>query len=145
MQNFEILIAVLALVLIGLLLWMPGSRRCLRIVGYFLALSITVQAILEGSHWQLWPLDLGSLLLIGAALISLRFRRRFVITVAAFALLLLGSTVVLSWVFPIFPLPHPTGPGAVGTRLFHLVDTTRAEEAGPSPTGKRELMIQAWY
>jgi predicted dienelactone hydrolase len=146
MQNFEILIAVLALVLTILLLWIPNRRLCLRIVGYFLALSITAQAILEGSHWQIWPLDLGSLLLIGAALISLRFPRRFVVvTVAVFAVLLLGLTVVLSWVFPMFHLPHPTGPDAVGTRLFHLVDTDRIEDAGPSPSGKRELMIQVWY
>jgi hypothetical protein len=146
MQRFETVIVMLALVLTILLLWVPRNRLCLRIVCGFLVISITVQAILEGSHWQLWPLYGACAFLLAAALFPPFQRRRFVVsTTAALAVSLVGGTVALSWVFPMFHLPHPTGLDAVGTLLFHLVDPSRPEDAGPSPSGKRELMVQAWY
>jgi dienelactone hydrolase len=74
-----------------------------------------------------------------------RLPRWVVLAVVSVCFLLLISTAVLSWMVPMFQLPNPTGPYAVGTRIFHLVDTSRDEENGPSPSGKRELMVQAWY
>jgi predicted dienelactone hydrolase len=146
MQRFETAIVVLAVVLTILLLWLPRNRLCLRIVSFLLAASIAVQAVLEGSHWQLWLLYGASALLLATALFPPLRRSRFVVWMTAtLAVSLVGGTIALSWIFPMFRLPHPTGPYAVGTRIFHLVDTSRNENAGPSPSGKRELMIQAWY
>lgn len=146
MQRFETVIVALSLVLAILMLCIPDRRLCLRIVALFLGLSILVQAILEGSHWQLWPLDGACLLLVAMVPFRQLSRRRFVISSTAVLVgLLVSATIALSWVFPMFHLPHPTGPDAVGTRLFHLVDPSRTEDAGPSPSGKRELMVQAWY
>ncbi|GHC83456.1 hypothetical protein [Streptomyces flavofungini] len=42
------------------------------------------------------------------------------------------------------PLPAATGPYAVGTRTFHLVDDRRKDPFAPTAT-PRELMIQVWY
>lgn len=146
MRSFEFVVAVLAIVVLVLLIWIPRSPRCLMIVSLFLLVFSAIQLFLEGAHWQLYPLYLSSLLLIGYVLpIPLPRRGFFLWAVTATALLLVGATVTLSWVFPMFRFPRPTGPDEVGTRIVHLVDTSRVEDAGPSPSGKRELMIQAWY
>ena len=145
MRSFEILVAVLAVVLGALMIWIPRSRRCLKIVSLSLLVFLAIQFSLEGAHWQLYPLYLACLVLIGAVLLAPSSRRFFYWALPVTAGLLVGATVLFSWLFPMFRFPSPTGTEAIGTRVVHLVDTNRPENAGRSPSGKRELMIQAWY
>ena len=42
-------------------------------------------------------------------------------------------------------LPAPTGIYAVGTSIFHLVDSSRTDFVINEPGAYRELMVQAWY
>src|ERR1700759_1143074 len=42
-------------------------------------------------------------------------------------------------------LPEPTGAYRVGTSVFHLTDTSRADTLSKSPGQLRELMFQVWY
>ena len=42
-------------------------------------------------------------------------------------------------------LPAPSGPHAVGSRLFHWVDRSRREGATATPDDHRELFVQLWY
>lgn len=58
-------------------------------------------------------------------------------------LLLVAAAGCFSAILPMFRLPRPTGPYAIGTRIFHLVDQSRSDPA--SASGRRELMIQVWY
>jgi dienelactone hydrolase len=146
MRSFEILVAVMALVLALLLVWIPTSRLCLRIVCAFLALSLALQVILEGSHWQVWPLYAACVLLLLAVFSGRLLRPRIFAWVASTSVLfLVGMAVSLSWVLPMFRFPPPSGSNAVGTRIVAMVDTSRVEIAGQSASGKRELMVQAWY
>lgn len=62
----------------------------------------------------------------------------------AIALMLVG-TAGLTYVFPVFKLPEPTGEFKVGTQTFHFVDPNREEIFGEARDGKRELMVQVWY
>ncbi len=42
-------------------------------------------------------------------------------------------------------LPQPSGPYAIGTRVFHWVDTSREETLTSDPDDVREIMVQLWY
>ena len=42
-------------------------------------------------------------------------------------------------------LPAPTGPFAVGTTEYHLIDKNRKERGSPNPQDYRELMVHVWY
>jgi dienelactone hydrolase len=108
-------------------------------------MALVLQICVEGERWQLWPLYLVGLLLI-YFVASRRFpSRRVSIVLVILSVLFLSSSVALSWLMPMFHLPSPTGPFAVGTRIVHLVDQSRTEGGGQSPSGQRELMVQVWY
>jgi predicted dienelactone hydrolase len=67
---------------------------------------------------------------------------------AATGLLALGATLLASFLsaaLPVFTLPTPRGPYAIGTRVLHLVDTARHDPSAPDPKAPRELMVQIWY
>ena len=42
-------------------------------------------------------------------------------------------------------LPAPTGPFAVGTTEYHLIDKSRKETKSGNPEDFRELMVHVWY
>lgn len=42
-------------------------------------------------------------------------------------------------------LPSPTGPMAVGTRVFHWIDHQREEIGTEDPSDQREVVVQLWY
>lgn len=60
-------------------------------------------------------------------------------------LVALGTGAVLAWAFPLFSLPAPGGPYAVGTRVLFLTDSSRAEELSAEPDDKRTLLVRLWY
>ncbi|WP_263360075.1 alpha/beta hydrolase family protein [Acidicapsa ligni] len=145
MRLFEILSCLFVLPPIVLLFFAAPSRRTFLLCCLVPAVALTAHFVWEGQHWQMYSLYLafGFLLVWAAAL--LRLPRFASILAGVLCILLVGATVFLSWLAPMFQLPQPTGQYAVGTRIFHLVDTSRVEDNGPSPSGKRELMVQAWY
>jgi predicted dienelactone hydrolase len=125
--------------------FVPRSRARFWIVALGLTVGMFLQHFLEGAHWQLLPLYLSGLFLWLAAPAAKRWPRKGTIFLSAACLLLVCATAFLSWLMPMFQLPKPSGSYVVGTRIFHLVDQRRNEDNGRSPSGKRELMIQAWY
>ena len=145
MQTFEILTAVFALLASILLVAAPHRRRWIRVACALVATALLVQLAWEGSHWQVWPLYLACLLALLCGLWGAGLSRPLRWIAASAGVLLIAIAFVLSWAFPMFRLPTPTGPFAVGTRIFPLIDRSRNETAGTSPSGKRELIIQAWY
>lgn len=59
-------------------------------------------------------------------------------------LLLLGLAVLPPVYVPVLTVPNPTGPHAVGTAIYYLVDESRTEIYGAAD-GPREMMVQVWY
>src|SRR5579859_913928 len=145
MRSFEILNSLFVVVSIAILLIAPELRRFLAATLLLFAASLGLHLAFEGPHWQLIPLYAAGFLMLVLAIAEKRWPRWTSILVGSVGSLLVVVTFVLSWLMPMFRLPKPSGPFTVGTRIFHLVDASRAEENGPSPSGKRELMIQAWY
>lgn len=65
--------------------------------------------------------------------------------VAMLALVSGAGSGLLTWYFPAFTIPDPTGQFAIGTFSQQLVDETREETFTPESGDKRELMINVWY
>jgi dienelactone hydrolase len=145
MRLFEIVFVILGV--FAAICLLTGKWRLL---GKLLApLSLFVfaaEVVREGAHWQMIPaylalgvLSIGALNREGKPLL----RRQFLVCVPA--LLLFAVSAGLSWMLPMFRLPKPTGPYAVGTTLLYLKDASRMEDASPVPGQPRELMVQIWY
>ncbi len=72
--------------------------------------------------------------------------RRIANGLAAFlGLAAVSVAAALPTLFPVFTLPEPTGPYAVGTTEFEWVDESRLEIFSPDPADHRDLMVQVWY
>lgn len=142
MRVFE-LTATLLVLFFGVASLFVGSLPSwmARSIALTLLLVLGLHLVIEKAHWQILPVYLASLFVLFLALAPARASR----WCGLLCLLLAFATVAFSWVLPMFRLPKPTGPYAVGTRLFYMVDSSRADEHHFSPSGHRELMVQVWY
>ena len=75
--------------------------------------------------------------------VSLSFWRIAILSLAGVVILLLVTALPV--ILPVPNLPEPSGPYAIGTAAFHMVDEDREEIYGEDPGGDRELMLQVWY
>ncbi|MCC7448887.1 MAG: carboxylic ester hydrolase [Anaerolineae bacterium] len=113
----------------------------------------TAQALVESPRWQMIP----SYLLSGAFFLVCLLRgsqsageTREHSLAGRLALFLrtglgLAVSAVPPILLPVFRLPRPTGPYAIGTLTYHWVDTARSEVFTPDPNDHREVMVQIWY
>lgn len=111
-----------------------------------LSWGVLMAATLQlGAHWQSLPLYLAAALSLAALPFFPHLPRWTRAAVAATVVCLLILTAAFSFALPMFRLPQPTGPYAVGTRIVHLVDPLKMETHGSGPQGPREIMVQIWY
>lgn len=158
MRTFEtVQIAVIATAVLLPVLFGARLKRG-RMAGG-LAVAMVAQLVVEGYRWQLLPVELTTIGLVVGDLVRdernrkvrglPRFRRGVLGPVGIAAL------VVLPLLLPIPEVPMPTGPYAVGTQTFVVIDEDRLEEYGlaeveegedpPEPSEARQLVVQAWY
>lgn len=113
-----------------------------------LAVLIILQLVVEGYRWQLLP---GYLLAVILALRirfanagnPFRFSALSVLRGLGYVLLLVPAWV-LPLALPVFKLPEPRGPFAVGSKNIHL-ETNRLEPITENKEDKRQLMLKVWY
>lgn len=74
-----------------------------------------------------------------------RARRAIQIGGAVVGLLVVAGAALPPAMFPVFALPVPSGPLAIGTVAVDLVDSTRAEVFTPDPSDHREVFVRVWY
>ncbi len=145
MRLFEL--AVAGLLLTGAVWSLIYGTRGKGILSIFLGLdliALVLHLVLEGAHWQMAPVYLG--VLVFAGLFLLRKPAGSMLTAGACTIVFLVLlTSSLSAILPMFRLPRPTGPYAIGTQVMYMVDQSRNEDAGPGLGRKRELMVQIWY
>jgi len=117
----------------------PGRLAALAV------LAAIAQALVERPDWRLVPAHGLALVL---ALIALR-RPRIPSWVGGLAtalgLLTLAIAAALPLAFPVFRMPPPDGPYAIGTSLHHWIDAGRPETFTADPADRRALMVQVWY
>jgi predicted dienelactone hydrolase len=146
MRPFEIL--TLALLVSPSLSWLWTGPRVFHILRLCCALavaSLLIHVFVEGPHWQLAPLYLAVVLvsvnLFGGSGFSLLTRR----SLSVLSLTLILGSVALSYVLPMFRLPRPSGPYAVGTTIIQLEDAGRTEIHANPPGKSRRILVQVWY
>jgi predicted dienelactone hydrolase len=120
----------------------PGRRSLAISALYGLLLAMVLGDFLRRAHWQLVPLYLIALLV--PWIVRNASRTRWIVA-GVLTLLLTASFMALSFLLPMFRLPEPTGPYPVGTRILHMLDLNRPDSGGRLASGRRELMVQAWY
>lgn len=107
-------------------------------------LLILLHVVLERPRWQMGPAyvqAVGLLLLWLEAWLYLLWNGWFLL----FGLFHFALAVLLPYLLNVPRLPRPTGPYAVGTRSFYLVDAARTDIFGENEASPRELMVQVWY
>lgn len=93
--------------------------------------------IVEGLRWQLYPVYLLILLLLIIERISNKAPANWLFIMGKIgAVLLWGSSLLLTILLPVFKLPAITGIHSIGSTTFQLKDSTRAN---------RVVSIKAWY
>jgi predicted dienelactone hydrolase len=141
---------LLLIVVVASLVQMTNFGRRWRVPLTLLAVLVCIWHLLrEGKHWQMFPVYAGlALLIVWQVLRPLPPISRWQWGGRIFASLTLLLCVVglgLSYLFPMFSLPKPTGPYPVGTRILDMVDGSRSEDEVADPKIKRELIVQVWY
>lgn len=109
-----------------------------------LAMLVALVSASTGFRWHLAP----TYLLVGAAM-GLAW---CLPTILAHPLslmaggLLVALTLGLCWAFPIFDLPKPPGPWAIGIDTIVFADPSRNPRGGRADgSGPRELVVDFWY
>jgi len=156
MQIFD---GLMLLVLLAMLvvLYLPVGKRpsWLRFLPLVALVFAVIHFNIEGYRWQMVP----AYLVLALVLLQVGWRywktkpivktgrwatiRRFSGT--SLMIIVLLSSGLFSWFFPIFEQPKPPGPYTVGLTELHMIDQSRAETYTIDPSDKRELMVQAWY
>ncbi len=152
MRPLEILLS-LANLLAFCIFAIPRFRANPRIgsVALVTLLIAGIQILIEGPRWQLVPayalaFTLFLIWLGGIALPGRGHANRLVsISSVGAGVLVLGISIVLPVLLPVFHFPKPTGPYAIGTVTYHWVDASRPELFTSDPGAHRELIAQIWY
>jgi dienelactone hydrolase len=148
MRLFEVILiaTLLAAAIAQMTKSFAGWSRPLTVLGVLVALWHVIH---EGTHWQMFPVLAGLILLVVWQLIPASNRTsRYAASknrVAVAAAVLSIATFGMLLIVPMFSLPKPTGTYPVGTRIFYLKDSNRTEDKAEKPGTPRELMVQIWY
>ncbi len=115
-----------------------------------------VHAVFEGLRWQLFPVY-GLAIAVFAINEAVRanipiarvvtrgaISRALTLSGAVVSLLVVAASVFFARGFPVFSYPEPTGPEAVGYRVYTLIDHARPETLSPKG-GPRTFAIHIWY
>jgi len=156
MRPVEILMTCLALAgAIFLLMGYPATQAAILTFIQLILLLLVIHIGVDGPRWQLTPLYVAAAALLLCALTllavmgvnaaDLHWTHLVLRSAGALVLILTGGTLALCRLLPMFRLPTPTGPHAVGTRILYTVDSMRDAEGGSRPDCHRELMVQVWY
>jgi predicted dienelactone hydrolase len=149
-------IALVAVVLVGIVGWMIQARwsraRPLLLV---IALVLACHLAIEGPRLPLAVAYLAAVLLIARALRSPAPagdseapRGSALAAVGRWTVGLIGIALIVAppWLLPVFRLPRPTGPFAVGGTSFAVVDSSRRDELAPDgPGAVRAFPVRVWY
>ncbi len=137
------LVALLAALLAWWIPALPGRRGLLA-----LASTLALGAGLYAAWDDRWQAGVGAFagfsLLLGACLRRKPERGLPFRTGSLYGLLVLLAIAAL-YLFPVAPLPAPSGPYAVGVRDFELDDPSRPGLLGTPAGQPRRLLVRAWY
>ncbi len=142
-------------VILPVMVWplLPWRRpRWIDILPGTAVLIMIIQLVVEGYRWQMLPaygLVVVVFLVTLPRLRSTSSREKkwsgWAIAGTVLGLAVWLVALALPYLLPVPRLPDVTGPYAIGTQTFHLVDESRDEIYTDDPADKREIMMQVWY
>ena len=141
MRLFEILIPSLLTIY---LLWKHPRPLGIRLLPAVSLLLTMIHFALEGYRWQMIPIYVLTSILGISALIKLRSSAVWKPFVSILLLLLLVISTALPVLLPVPIIPAPDGPYRVGTTIYELTDSSRAELYSGKDEARR-FQIQVWY
>jgi len=146
MRPLEISILLANLITAVFIFFYPEeSDVVVRVVALVSPLLILGHIFVEKPRWQMTPAYLQAIVVLVLSWVGVAgaaFHNGWFLFLWTVLFLL---AVFLTYIMAVPKLPTPTGPYAVGTRTFHLVDSSRTEIFSESKTEPRELMVQVWY
>ncbi len=107
--------------------------------------TLLLHLVVEGAHWQMFAAYAALVPAGGLVWMTNRTAPTHSWILTATTCILLACSCIFSYAVPMFRLPKPTGPYAVGTSILYMVDDSRIEDAAPGSGAKRELVVQLWY
>jgi predicted dienelactone hydrolase len=143
-------ILLIAAILVFLSAWWTRSlpaRGKVLLASCFVALTAAAWGVWD-NRWQAGVGVFASLVFLTALAIGrLRNAERASIRYVTGSLLtLLGaSAIAVIYLFPVWPLPAPSGKYAVGVRTFELDDASRPGVFHAAPGEPRRLLVRVWY
>lgn len=144
MQLFEIMfLLVLALAIARLLIGQAHSKFTYLNIGVAGLVIAVIGIVVEGLRWQMLPAYLALALLMLASLKREKAARVWRTVGAIPLIVFLLASGFLTWQLPIFEIPVPAGPYAVGTFDYSITDDSRIERYAPERN--RELYVEVWY
>jgi pimeloyl-ACP methyl ester carboxylesterase len=111
-------------------------------------LAIAVAVVLlctETYRWQMYPACSVAGVFAAYATIGPARSKRFPTLLSFAAILLVISAVVLGVVLPVFSLPIPDGPYAIGTATDILIRPVLSRDIARGWTPTRKIIVQLWY
>ncbi|MGY5858722.1 MAG: hypothetical protein RTU63_05080 [Candidatus Thorarchaeota archaeon] len=167
MRILEILI-IIFLILLSIQFFLPstiGKQKKGTVMGIVSVVGVVtflLHMIFEGIRWQMIPVYIPTLILfiwgVYKLVVIYRIqtgaipepemsspRKKLGIAVLILTIILVGSTLFIDSILPVFLLPQPSGEYSIGTVTFELTDETRNETFTEPPNDHRRILIKAWY
>ncbi|HWG58367.1 MAG TPA: hypothetical protein VN661_04895 [Candidatus Acidoferrales bacterium] len=96
-------------------------------------------------HWQMYPAYAAAAALCAWTCFRFSPRRRLPLAANLVSIFLLLASLGLGFLFPVFSLPRPTGPFAIGTITRQWVRIAPPAEVAAGSSRDRRLTVQFWY
>ena len=156
MRTFEILIfCILFAELVTRFLQVEKQPSWINYLPGTSILMLLIHFVTTGYRWQIAPTYALAILLFLLSIPNLlekrtgsptgRGRRMLNGIGITVSLVFFAIAAALPVWFPLFEMPNPTGPYAVGTTSFAFIDESRPEIFTADPADKRLVYVQAWY
>ena len=146
MRTLEI--TLIALELLAVLVWL-FRRKAWRDWLKMLALGVAglgiAQVVVEGTRWQMFPAYAAAALLPALAFLERLPSKRIAALMGVATALLLIASAVLGSVLPIFTLPTPDGPHAIGTVTNTWFRPVASRDGAALWTPSQKIIVQLWY
>jgi pimeloyl-ACP methyl ester carboxylesterase len=98
----------------------------------------------ERYRWQTYPASLVATILLAPPVIGSGRSKRFPVPLDLVAMPLISASVLRS-VLPIFSLPAPDGPFAIGTKTHIWFRSVASRDVARGWVGSRKIIVQLWY
>ncbi len=148
-------ILLIAALLVFVLAWWvrkAPARRIVLIASAVAAVVIGIAGFLDDRWQNVGGAIVGAMFLAGLGGVVLK--NRFTKTdrtggvpwfSGVFITLGLAATTATILIFPVWPLPKPSGQYAVGVRPFEISDASRKGVFNAEPDAPRRLLVRVWY